>query len=402
MNDATPANPNPHGKPIALPMVLIIVGSMVLAMLIVSAVIRWMPTPASTFAGEVDFLYYFIYWVSVFFTLLIAGLLVFFLLYYRQTDKARLGPGKVTHSTVLELTWTIIPVFIVLAIFAVGFKGYMNMAVAPTGSYEILVTANQWGWAFQYPNGYTDNNLHIPADRDVKLTLQSKDVIHSLYIPQFRAKKDVVPGRYNSMWFHSKWEDRFLKDHEATLEYGDGTTEQVLAFDLYCTEYCGQSHSQMNRKVYLHKTQTDFDAWMKDAAFIPGRFAEPRAWGEVVWKNQCSSCHSIDGSSGTGPTWKDLFGSQRELTDGSTVTADEAYIMESIYDPQAKIRKGYESQNMASFQGQLKDLDVFAVTQFIKSVSKDQQADDQWGKYSQREGEADTAAGDQPEQTPAE
>jgi len=201
MNDATPANPNPHGKPIALPMVLIIVGSMVLAMLIVSAVIRWMPTPASTFAGEVDFLYYFIYWVSVFFTLLIAGLLVFFLLYYRQTDKARLGPGKVTHSTVLELTWTIIPVFIVLAIFAVGFKGYMNMAVAPTGSYEILVTANQWGWAFQYPNGYTDNNLHIPADRDVKLTLQSKDVIHSLYIPQFRAKKDVVPGRYNSMWF---------------------------------------------------------------------------------------------------------------------------------------------------------------------------------------------------------
>ncbi len=443
MNDA-PSNPNPPVKKLALPMILLIVFAMVLSLLIISAVIRWMPSQSSTYAWFTDALYYYIYWISVFFTLLIAGTLVFFLMYYRQTDKAAAAPGKVTHSTALELTWTIIPVFIVLSIFAFGFKGYMNMAVAPSNSYEIVVFASQWSWQFQYPNGYTDSHLHIPADQPVKLIMQSNDVIHSVFIRQFRAKKDVVPGRYNTMWFESSWDDaiydkdlavakkldesdaKLLERDRATYEQlranlaaagtedtrakaqaaldafphinkegafawsrPDPTTPRttdfktpVMTFDLYCTEYCGTSHSQMNRKVFVHRTRAEFDAWLADASDVVKRFPNPADLGRQIWQNQCATCHSIDGKAGTGPSWLNLFGSEREFVQGPSVIADENYIRESILNPQAKIVQGYQGQNMASFQGQLDDKKIHGLVQFIKQLS-DGYNPEGWGEYAE-------------------
>ena len=403
MNQANPDNPTPprqNVQKLATSKIALIVGAMVLSLLIVSAAIDWMPA-ALGFAPQVDPLFFFIYWVSVFFTLLIAGTLVFFLLYYRQADKAAQAPGKVTHSTALELTWTIIPVFIVLAIFAYGFKGYMNMAVAPTGSYEIVVIARQWGWQFQYPNGYLDDNLHFPANRDVRLILQSEDVIHSLYIPQLRAKKDVVPGRYNTMWFNAEWDDSGAVSMVAFSEEDDAPVAMEL--DLYCTEYCGQSHSQMNRKVYVHQTMADFEAWLEVASFIPGRF-EPIEHGRNIWRNQCATCHSIDGSSGTGPTWLNSWNREAELVGGGTwkdrYENYEEYVAASIRYPQRDIVAAYRSNNMSPFPT-LKDLDIFAVNQFMKSISDGFDAEQSWGQYGEREGEGQAPAdGTTPEPEP--
>ncbi|NBC10354.1 MAG: hypothetical protein GVY24_01280 [Planctomycetes bacterium] len=453
MNQANPENPSPPRRNVpklATSKIALIVGAMVLALLIVSATIDWMPE-ALGFAPQVDPLFFFIYWVSVFFTLLIAGTLVFFLLYYRQADKADQAPGKATHSTALELTWTIIPVFIVLAIFAYGFKGYMNMAVAPTGSYEIVVIARQWGWQFQYPNGYLDDNLHIPANRDVRLILQSNDVIHSLFIPQLRAKKDVVPGRYNTMWFNAEWKEPVYqqalaeakaKDERDLAQYAEDkqlfeelttaidqaeSPEQraeaqadldafphqedgefawsrperafratdfeapVMILDLYCTEYCGQSHSQMNRDVFVHRTMADFEAWLEEASFIPGRF-EPIEHGRNIWSSQCATCHSIDGSSGTGPTWQNIWGREAELVGGGTwkdrYDTFEEYIAISIRYPQRDIVAAYKSNNMSAFLT-LKPLDIYAINQFMKSISDGFDAEASWGQYGEKEGGAD-------------
>lgn len=400
MSEANPpnANPTPGIRKLATSKIVLIVAAMVLSLLVVSAAIDWMPE-AFGFSDDVDPLFFFIYWVSVFFTLLIAGTLVFFLMYYKQTDKAAAAPGTTTHSTALELTWTIIPVFIVLAIFAYGFRGYMDMAVAPTGAKEVVVLARQWSWSFQYPNGYWDNDLHVAAGTDVKLILQSDDVIHSLFIPQFRAKKDVVPGRFNTMWFPVRWDEQLAQDPEHGVRLGEGEEAPiVLAFDLYCTEYCGQSHSQMNRKVYIHRDQAAFDAWLANAS-IPWNneeYAKPAKWGKRLWRNQCQTCHTIDGSAGTGPTWLNVFGSEREMADGSTVTADEQYIRESVTEPQKHIVAGFTGQNMPTFAGQLKDWDIFAITQFMKSLSdKGGEAEDNWDRFREEgvEGEAGDDAG---------
>jgi len=393
MNQANPDNPKTpprrNVQKLATSKIALIVGAMVLALLLVSATIDWMPE-ALGFASDVDPLFFFIYWVSVFFTLLIAGTLVFFLLFYRQADKADQAPGKATHSTTLELTWTIIPVFIVLAIFAYGFKGYMNMAVAPTGAYEIVVIARQWGWQFQYPNGYLDDNLHVPANRDVRLILQSNDVIHSLFIPQLRAKKDVVPGRYNTMWFNAQWKQEDPEVQLVTLgEEADAPI--VMRLDLYCTEYCGQSHSQMNRDVFVHRTMDGFEAWLEEASFIPGRF-DPIEHGRNIWSSQCSTCHSIDGSSGTGPTWKDIWGREAELVGGGTwkgrYESFEEYIAASIKYPQRDIVEAYKANNMSAFLT-LKDLDIYAINQFMKSISDGFDAEASWGQYGEKEGGAD-------------
>lgn len=366
------------GKKLSGPMILLIVSSMLLALLIVSAVIPWMPTQASTYAGDVDWLYYFIYWVSVFFTLLIAGTLVFFVLFYRQTDKAKLAPGKMTHSTALELTWTIIPIFIVLAIFAFGFKQFINMSVAPAQRYEIVATGWQWAWSFTYPNGYADTNLHIRADQPTRLILKSNDVIHSLFIKQFRAKKDVVPGRYNDMWFEAPWSDDYPDENKTTLTYTlkDGTTvtEDVLVFDLYCTEYCGVGHSQMNRKVYVHRTQEDFDFWLAEASRWIDKMSPVDA-GQRLWDLNCKTCHSVDGTNGTGPTWQNIWNRKAAFTDG-TVWSDhydsfEQYIRESIYEPQKHIVASHSGGNMASFQGQIDEQGLFAMVQYMKSLSPD-------------------------------
>lgn len=313
----------------------------------------WMPVKATDFASEVDWLFYFIYWVCVAMFTLILVLLVFFAWKYRQTDRDEVASGP-THSTALELGWSLPPLIVVLYIFWVGFKGGTQLAVEPDNPYDVTVIAYKWGWGFRYPGGYVDGKLHVPQGVPVRLTIESRDVIHSVSIPSMRIKKDAVPGRYTRMWFQT------LED---LAEAG-----QPREFDLYCAEYCGTNHSQMLTKVVVH-TQEDFDNWLEVASRW---YLEEAPWkaGERIWEQKCAQCHSNQpGVTLQGPTWAGVYGTERPLASGGSVLMDAEYIRESIFTPQAKIVRGFEGVIMASYQGQISEAEVAAIVEYFRKLN---------------------------------
>ncbi|MCA8988455.1 MAG: cytochrome c oxidase subunit II [Planctomycetaceae bacterium] len=314
------------------------------------------PEQNSTFAESVDSLYYFIFWLSAVFFVLIIGLMVYFMMKYRRVEGQE--PEKSpSHNTPLEVSWSVLPGFLVLFIFAWGFNTYVDMRTPPNDAYEINVTASMWSWQFGYPTGAVDGELHIPVGTPVKLIMQSKDVIHSLYVPAFRAKQDVVPGRYSGMWF------------EAT---------KTGKFDLFCTEYCGQKHSDMITKVVVHPLNKEgvteevsqtFDEWM-EIAMDPaegGKKTPAEAGQKVVGMFGCLQCHSVDGSKKVGPSFKGFFGKEVDITGVGKVKMDENYIRESILEPNAKVRAGFDPK-MPSFKGNMKDEWIDYVIAYIKSI----------------------------------
>lgn len=308
----------------------------------------WMPAGASTEAGAVDLMFYLILWICVFFFALIMGLMVYFVIRFRS----RIGEPaaeSATHNMPLEIVWTAIPLLLVIGIFVLGFRSYLALATPPQNAYEIQVTGQKWQWLFTYPNGWVDKELHVPLNEPVRLVMTSDDVIHSFFVPDFRIKKDVVPGRYTKAWF------------EAT-EVGDHW--------LFCAEYCGTGHSDMITKVVVH-APGEFEKWLENAANIYKDMPPAQAGAEMVKKFGCAMCHSIDGSSGTGPSFKDVFGHQMQMTDGSSVVADENYIRESIMDPQAKIVAGYQGV-MPTFKGKIKDEQITWIIAYLKSLSTEQ------------------------------
>ena len=324
----------------------------------------WMPTSAGGFSENVDFLNGFILAVSYFFTGLIGFLMVWFCVKYKMKDRSEVSHGA-HHSTAIEVAWTLPIVVIVTFVFAVGFTGFLDMAGEPEGgsgnAYQIRAEAYRWGWNFYYPNGGSSTELYVPADRPVEITLESKDVIHSLYVPAMRIKKDVVPGRYNRMWFAA---DPSLVSAESPR----------LELDLHCTEYCGQGHSQMNTKcIVVHESQwadvlEEINKFNKDGL-------SPAEYGEYVYnvRGGCHQCHSIDGSANIGPTWKGLYGEEQQLavTDGdSTIVVDDAYIHESIRYPNRKKPVGYANGQMVAYgPGQLSEGDIRGVIEFMKTLS---------------------------------
>jgi cytochrome c oxidase subunit 2 len=305
---------------------------------------------SSTVSADVDSLYYFIYYLSVFFFLLITILLVAFTIKYRHREGGKVHEPAAGHSTALELTWTIIPTVLLFVVFYYGFKGFLNMMVEPPNSYEVNVNGQKWNWTFTYEGQYVsdDGKLHIPVNTPIRFILSSSDVIHSLFMPAFRVKKDVVPGRYNRFWV------------EAT-ETGES--------DIYCAEYCGTKHSQMLSHVVVH-TQADFEKWLEKAKDWT-KTKTPLQAGEMIYKTRgCIQCHSINGDGGTGPTWKDMFDNQVAIVGQGNVLADENYVRESILYPNAKIHQGFPNPSpMPSFLGQLNDNDIFAVIAYMKSIS---------------------------------
>ncbi|MEE9405564.1 MAG: cytochrome c oxidase subunit II [Algisphaera sp.] len=324
----------------------------------------WMPENAGGFADNVDFLNGFILAVSYFFVAVIAFLMIYFSIKYRQTDRADVSHGA-HHSTAIEIAWTLPIVAIVTFVFVVGFTGFLDMAGPPTGgeanAFHIRVEARKWGWTFYYPNGGSSDKLYVPADRPVELTLESNDVIHSLFVPAMRIKKDVVPGRYNRMWFQP----------DPNLVSAENPRKEL---DVNCTEYCGQGHSQMNTLcIVVHESQWD-DVLSEINKFNKDGLS-PAEYGEQVYqvRGGCVQCHSIDGSSGTGPSWKGLYGSERPLavTDGeSTVTADDAYIYESIRYPNRKKAEGFGTASMTTYgTSQLSAGDVRAVIEYMKTLA---------------------------------
>ena len=304
------------------------------------------PQRATAEAAIVDQVFYFIFLVAVVFFALIVGLMVFFVFKYRRREDVGPEPSP-SHSTSLELVWSIIPTILVAVMFVWGFWGYMSMRQAPEDSYEIQGLAKKWAWNFIYPNGHVEADLHVPMDQPIRLVMRSDDVIHSLFVPAFRLKMDVVPGRYTMTWFHA-------------TEPGE--------YQLYCAEYCGTQHSTMLAKVVVHPPG-EFEKWLEDAASFLDRMTPVEAGALVVERRGCLQCHSLDGSAKVGPTFRGVFGTGQAMTTGEVVTVDENYILESILEPMAKIRAGYRPV-MPTYKGQLKDEEITAIIAYIKSLTE--------------------------------
>lgn len=309
----------------------------------------WMPPGHSTIAGDVDSLFYFILYVSIAMFILVVGLTTYFTLRYRRRGE----PGKtsgVDHNVKLEILWTVIPTLLVLVVFVWGFRTYLQMNVVPHEAIEIKVTGQKWFWSFDYPEGANSvNELVVPQGRPVKLLMSSKDVIHSFYVPNFRVKMDVLPNRYSITWF------------EAT---------QQGEFNLFCTEFCGKGHSEMVGKVTV-LPYDEYIAWVEESA-MSGEGMTLEEFGAKLFKQKaCVTCHSVDGSPNTGPTWLNLYGKTENLADGSSVTVDENYIRESILHPMTKITAGYQAV-MPTYQGILKDRQIDALIAYMKSLQEDE------------------------------
>jgi len=330
-----------------------------------------LPIAATDAAVSWNALYDFLIWISIFFFVLVVGAMIYFAVKYRN----RPGHKAVyeTGSHLLEAIWIGVPTVLLLIIFGWGYHVYREMKQAPSDAYEIKVVGKQWLWTFLYDNGTTTvGELYVPVNKPVKLLMTSQDVLHGFFIPNFRVKQDVVPGMYSSVWF------------EATVP----GKHQV-----FCTEYCGTSHSGMLAQVIALEDK-DWNDWLRGKKIaidkIPNANRDPNEvsaadtttvsqaaatsapvslvdQGKVIYnKMACATCHSTDGATKAGPTFKGLFGSKVTLTDGTVVTADENYIRESIELPNAKIVKGYAPQ-MPTFKGLINENDMTAVISFIKA-----------------------------------
>jgi cytochrome c oxidase subunit 2 len=305
----------------------------------------FLPPGQSTVSGQVDSLFYFILYMSIFFFVIVVALSAYFVIRYRRRGKFKKTSG-VTYNVPLEIAWTVIPLILVMIIFAKGFNAYMRLNIVPKDALEIKVTGQKWFWSFDYAEGASSvNELVVPVDRPIKLLLSSKDVIHSFYVPDFRIKMDVLPNRYTITWFQAK---------------------NVGEYNLFCAEYCGRGHSQMIGTVKV-VNEREFADWL-EAGSGSGEGVSPVELGAKLYKSKaCFTCHTTDGSPKVGPSFKGVFGNETELEGGAKVKVDENYVRESILEPRAKVVKGFQPV-MPTYQGLLKDKQIDALIAYIKSL----------------------------------
>jgi cytochrome c oxidase subunit 2 len=289
----------------------------------------------------VDTLYFFLVGVSAFFVILIATLIVIFGIRYRRRAAGDIG-AQVVPALSLEIAWTIIPLGLGLVMFLWAADVYFAQTRPPAETMDIYVTGKQWMWKFQHLDGQREiNELHVPAGRAVRLTATSEDVIHSFFVPAFRMKADVIPGRYTTLWFNA------TKPGE---------------YHLFCAEYCGTQHSGMVGRIVV-MDPTDYQAWLSGGA-AEGSLASQ---GEKLFQDlACITCHRAD-AQGRGPNLEGLFGSPVVLADGAKVTANEAYIRESIVSPSAKVVMGFQPI-MPTFQGLVSEEQMIALVEYVKSL----------------------------------
>ncbi len=304
------------------------------------------PQQASTMAPRVDALFFFLVALSLFFGLLIAFLIVYFAVKYRRRPGRERGVSAAPNIW-LEIFWTAVPFGITMVLFVWSAAIFFDQNQPPVGAIDITVVGRQWMWKLQHPEGQREiDELHVPVGRPVKLTMTSEDVIHDFFVPAFRIKMDVIPGRYTTAWF------------EATKE-GE--------YRIFCSQYCGTQHSGMLGRV-VAMTPADYQRWLGGGATL-----SPAASGQNLFRRlACDTCHKTDGS-GQGPSLVGLFGKRVKLQGGGSVVADETYIRESIVDPRAKIVAGYQPI-MPFFRGLVSEEGILQIIAYIKSLRSEESA----------------------------
>jgi cytochrome c oxidase subunit 2 len=322
----------------------------------------FLPEQASTFAQRVDRLHYLVITTTMVVSLVIGSTAVLFYVLYRRRKPHEYTP-RVDPDLKAEALFVVVPTIFFLAFFAIGFRDFVWVQTAPANALDVYVMGKQWMWKFSYPEGPNGvNTLHVPANRPVRLLITSRDVLHSFFVPAFRIKQDAVPGRYAETWF------------EAT---------KTGTFQVLCTEYCGLDHSMMRAEVVVH-SPGDFDEWLtrerrgrsgqQDSEPVARAIREYpgnlRVQGErIAAEVGCFKCHTLDGTPHLAPTFRNLYLKKEKLIDGSEIVVDEAYITESMMDPNLKIAYGYGPGVMPSFLGTLDGPDSAAILEFIKSLS---------------------------------
>ena len=313
------------------------------------------PKQVSSFAHDIDNLFFFIFYASVvLFLIVVIGMMYLAIKYrFKKGDEVRLT-SSLDHNTFLEVLFFVIPLILVTITFVWGIRSYLNMVIVPDDAIEIKVTGQSWFWTFDYPEGgSTLNELVVPVETPIKIVLSSRDVLHSFYIPVMRAKMDVLPNRYNVMWFDAN---------------------QAGEYEIFCTEYCGTGHSNMNAKVIV-LPQKMYEIWLAEAGSADDDLPLEELGEKLYSKKACNTCHTLDGTALVGPSYlqtSQMWGQERVFDDGSSAIIDENYVRSSILEPQTQIVAGYQGV-MPTYQGLLNDRELDALIAFLKTLKEDSQ-----------------------------
>jgi cytochrome c oxidase subunit 2 len=305
---------------------------------------------ASTFAADVDRAFWITNGISALMFLLVVGLMVYFIFRYHHTRVKSEEIRNIKDHIGLEVAWTVIPTLLLFVIFYYGYTAFREIRTLPKDAFVVDVLGKRWSWTFTYPNGKTTSELYVPVGENIRLKLHApeNDVLHSFYVPAFRVKEDVVPGRVNHLWFKATVEGRY---------------------DVQCAEYCGVGHSRMLSKVEV-MDKSAFDRWYHSDKLSPHDKSAPKDEGEVLYKTLgCASCHSLDGTVIVGPSFKGIFGKKvKVLTSGKPreIVVDEAYISDSIRTPVKDVVEGFPEGVMPNLSALINDKQMEAIISFIK------------------------------------
>jgi cytochrome c oxidase subunit II len=307
---------------------------------------------ASNYVSTFDTAFFSVIGVSIILLIGITLLMLYFVFKYNR--KKNKVAADIEGNTKLEIIWTVIPTILVLVMFYFGWAGWRPIHNPPKNGLNVITIARMWNFSFVYENGKQSAELVVPVGVPVKLKLQSLDVLHSVFIPAFRIKEDIVPGREKLMWF---------------------IPQKAGSYDLYCAEYCGLRHSYMGANVKA-VTQAEFDKWYTDTTTVKtaADASVPGAEGLAIMNDQgCNACHSSDGTKIIGPSYLGIWGKQVVVVrDGKdvTITVDSAYIKKSIYDPNFEVVKGYQKSLMQSYEKSVSEKDITKIIEYLKTLEE--------------------------------
>jgi len=308
-------------------------------------------TQASNFVQGVDTAFLVILGISFFFLIALTVVMIYFI--YKYNNKRHPVATQIHGSTILEIVWTVIPFLLTMVMFYYGWAGWKPMQKAPKDAMEVTVYARMWNFSYEYENGKRTDTLYLPKDKPVKLNLRAMDVLHSLYIPAFRVKQDMVPNKENNfMWFEP---------------------QRVGMYEIFCAEYCGMQHSYMYSYVKVMEDSA-FQSFIADTSMVAAsaNIDSPGATGKRIMQNiGCFACHTLDGTKLVGPSFKGIWGEEQSVVTGKEtrkVLVDEDYIKRSIYDPNADVVEGFMKGLMVSYQGQLSEDDIANIIEYLKTV----------------------------------